>query len=203
MRRCLAALLLAAAGFPGLAQAQAPAAAVAPAPAVAAAPIAAPDPARLAAARELIDVLMPPETRERMIESMIAPMLGNLQQGMTQSPMFSSAMAEHPEMQTQFAAFLERQQKSTMTLMRAGLPGMIEAMARAYARRFDVAQCRDIKAFFATPSGRAYMQQSLTIMSDPDVAAWQRSMMQSSMANMQADVAEFAKEAAKPEAKTK
>ena len=188
----LGAALLAGAVVPSAAQAQAPAAAVA-----------APDPARLAAARELIDVLMPPESRAQMIEAMIAPMLGNLQQGMAQSPMFSSAMADHPEMQTRFATFLEREQVRTMTLMRDGLPGMVEAMARAYARRFDVAQCRDIKAFFATPSGRAYMQQSLTIMADPDVAAWQRSMMESSMAHMQADVAEFAKQAATPEQKKK
>ena len=184
--------LLAGAVAPSAAHAQAPAAAVA-----------APDPARLAAARELIDVLMPPESRARMIEGMIAPMLGNLQQGIAQSPMFSSAMAQDPQMQTQFAAFMDRQQTRTMTLMRDGLPSMVDAMARAYARRFDVAQCRDIKAFFATPSGRAYMQQSLTIMADPDVAAWQRSMMESSMAHMQADVAEFAKQAATPEQKKK
>ena len=188
----LSAVLLAGAMLPSAAHAQASPVAVT-----------APDPARLAAARELIDVLMPPESRERMIESMIAPMLGNLQQGMAQSPMFSSAMADHPEMQTRFATFLERQQARTMTLMRDGLPSMVEAMARAYARRFDVAQCRDIKAFFATPSGRAYMQQSLTIMADPDVAAWQRSMMQFSMAHMQADVAEFAKQVATPEEKKK
>ena len=188
----LGAALLAGAIMPSAAHAQAPAAAVA-----------APDPARLAAARELIDVLMPPESRAQMIEAMIAPMLGNLQQGMAQSPMFSRAMAEHPEMQTRFATFLERQQVRTMTLMRDALPSMVDAMARAYARRFDVAQCRDIKAFFATPSGRAYMQQSLTIMADPDVAAWQRSMMESSMAHMQADVAEFAKQAATPARKKK
>ena len=183
-----------------LAGAVAPSAAHAQGSAVA---VAAPDPARLAAARELIDVLMPPESRAWMIEGMIAPMLGNLQQGMAQSPMFSSAMAQDPQMQTQFAAFMDRQQTRTMTLMRDGLPSMVDAMARAYARRFDVAQCRDIKAFFATPSGRAYMQQSLTIMADPDVAAWQRSMMESSMAHMQADVAEFAKQAATPEQKKK
>ena len=186
------AVLLAGAVVPSAAHAQASPVAVT-----------APDPARLAAARELIDVLMPPETRVRMIEGMIAPMLGNLQQGMAQSPMFSSAMAQDPQMQTQFAAFMDRQQTRTMTLMRDGLPSMVDAMARAYARRFDVAQCRDIKAFFATPSGRAYMQQSLTIMADPDVAAWQRSMMESSMAHMQADVAEFAKQAATPEQKKK
>ena len=188
----LGAVLLASAVVPPAAHAQA-------SPVAAAAP----DPARLAAARELIDVLMPPESRARMIEGMIAPMLGNLQQGMAQSPMFSSAMAQDPQMQTQFAAFMDRQQSRTLTLMRDGLPGMFDAMARAYARRFNVAQCRDIKAFFATPSGRLYMQQSLTIMADPDVAAWQRSMMESSMRHMQADVAEFAKQVATPEQKKK
>ena len=70
-------------------------------------------------------------------------------------------------------------------------------------------------SFLFTPTLEAYtavlanqglfiaMQQSLTIMADPDVAAWQRSMMESSMRHMQADVAEFAKQVATPEQKKK
>jgi hypothetical protein len=76
-------------------------------------------------------------------------------------------------------------------------------MARAYARRFDVAQMREIKAFFQTPTGRLYMQQSYTIMADPDVGTWQRTMMANSMTGVQADVADFAKQIAALEPKKK
>jgi len=191
-RARLAAVVLAGAMLPAVAHAQA-----------APVPVAAPDPARLAAARELVDVLMPPESRVQMIEGMIAPMIANLQQGMAQNPMFSSVMAENPEMKARFAAFVDGQQMRTLALMRDRLPSMVDAIARAYARRFDVAQSREIKAFFATPTGRLYMQQSLTILADPDVAAWQRSMMTSSMRTMQADAGEFARQVATHEEKKK
>lgn len=171
----------------------------APAPALSsvapsAPPAAALDPARIAAARELIDLLMPPGTRAQMVESMMTPMLANMRQGMTQNPEFAAAMNGDPRVKALFDGFIQRQQDQTMALLRASLPGMSDAMARAYARRFDVAQMREIKAFFVTPTGRVYMQQAATIMSDPDVGAWQRTMMTSSMGRVQADVREFAKQ---------
>jgi hypothetical protein len=78
---------------------------------------------------------------------------------------------------------------------------MVPAMAAAYARRFDVAQLREIRRFFETPVGRAYVRGSATIMSDPDVAAWQRGLMASSMSGVQEDVAAFAKQVAALEKK--
>ena len=193
MRRgYLGAILLASAVLPSVAQAQT-------------SPVAAPalDPARLAAAHELIDVLMPPATRAQMVESMMTPMLANLRQGMTQNPDFAKTMNADPRVKALFDTFMARQQTRTMTMMRDALPGMSDAMARAYARRFDVAQMRDIKAFFGTPTGRLYMQQSYTIMADPDVGAWQRTMMANSMTGVQADVADFAKQIAALEPKKK
>lgn len=161
------------------------------------------DPARIAAARELIDLLMPPATRAQMMEGMMTPMLANLRQGMTQNPDFAGAMNGDARVKSLFDTFMQRQQERTMTLLRTSLPGMSDAMARAYARRFDVAQMREIKAFFLTPTGRLYMQQSYTIMADPDVAAWQRTMMATSMTGVQADVADFAKQIAALEPKKK
>ncbi len=192
MRGYLGAMLLVAAGIPSAAQAQTSPAA---APAL--------DPARLAAAHELIDILMPPATRAQMVESMMTPMLANLRQGMTQNPDFAKAMNGDSRVKALFDTFMARQQTETMTTMRNALPGMSDAMARAYARRFDVAQMRDIKAFFRTPTGRLYMQQSYTIMADPDVGAWQRTMMANSMTGVQANVADFARQIAALEPKKK
>ncbi len=163
----------------------------------------APDPSRLAAARDLIDVLMPPATREQMVQGMMTPMLANLQKGMTENHEFVTAMQADPRVKALFDTFMDRQQTRTVAMMRDALPGMSDAMARAYARRFDLAQMRELKAFFLTPTGRTYMQQSYTIMSDPDVAAWQRSMMANSMGHVQADVADFVKQLAALEPKKK
>ena len=188
----LGAMLLVSAGIPAMARAQ-----------TARVATTAVDPARLSAAHELIDILMPPATRAQMVEGMMTPMLANLRQGMTQNPDFAKAMNADPRVKALFDTFMARQQARTMTMMRDALPGMSDAMARAYARRFDVAQMRDIKAFFGTPTGRLYMQQSYTIMADPDVGAWQRTMMANSMTGVQADVADFAKQIAALEPKKK
>lgn len=197
MRTAALALLIGLAAVPAPAQRVA-----APAPAPAATVTAALDPARLAAARELVDVLMPPDTREAMVRGMLTPMLANLQQGMTQNAAFTATMDRDPRVRSLFDAFMAKQTATTLDEMRDGLPGMAAAMGNAYARRFDVAQLRTIQAFFVTPTGIAYRQESMSIMSDPDVAAWQRTMMTKAMTRVQADVGDFVKQvAALPPAK--
>ena len=178
IRVTLAMLLLA--GAP--ASAQTPPASVA-----AAAPV---DPARLAAARDLMDTLMPTATRARIIDEMVRPMMANIQRAITQDPDFVKSFNDDPRARDLFKQFM------TLTTLNAAMPGMWEATARAYARRFDVAQMDEIKRFFATPTGHLYMQQSLTIMSDPDIAAWQSEMMQRSLRTVQADVADLARQIA-------
>jgi hypothetical protein len=154
----------------------------------------APDAARHAAAAELVDLIFPPATREQMIGTMMRSLLANMQQGMLQNGPFAKMLGDDPRLQKAFADFLAAQQQRSLETMRAGLPGMTAAMTNAYARRFDVGQLNELKAFFRTPTGQAYMQASMTIMSDPDVAAWQRDLMTRSMSHVQADVAAFSKQ---------
>ena len=189
MIRTICAVLLLAVPLPVLAQS-------ASVPAQAPAPLARPDAARLAAARMLIDELMPPATREQMIDGMIRPMLANIQRGMAEQPAFAAAMSADPRAKAIFDRFMARQFDRTTERMRAGLPGMVDAMTAAYARRFDPAQLAEILAFFRTPTGRTYMRESMTIMADPDVAAWQRTTMADSMGHIQDDIAQVAREIA-------
>lgn len=160
----------------------------------AAAPI---EPARLAAARQVIDLIMPPATRATMIRSMLDPMLTNIRQGMMQAPVFADAIGRDQRARATFDTFMTRQNEKTMAMLEADLPSMVEAMSRAYARRFTVAQLGDLRTFFETPTGQVYMREASTLMSDPDVAAWQRQMMARSMERVQQDVAAFAKDMAK------
>lgn len=159
------------------------------------APTAAPDPAKLAAARALIDVVMPPEARDGMVDAMLRPMMANLQQGLMSNPMFQKDMAD-PKRRAVFDRFLAQRNEATLAKLRAGLPGMFTAMERAYARRFTIEQMADAQAFFATPSGRAYMREGMTIMSDPDVQAWQRTLMQDAMGDMRGEIAQLIAELA-------
>ena len=55
--------------------------------------------------------------------------------------------------------------------VQAFLPKQMQAVANAYERMFTVEELRDVKAFATSASGRAYLQRSMEVMSDPEVAA--------------------------------
>ncbi len=153
-----------------------------------------PELARLAAARELIDVVMPPADRDAMIENIIHPMLANIRRAVMEMPRMKAGVDNNPKLIAVLDGFMERQNARTLKQLQTGLPGMFDAMMRAYARRFTITEMADAKAFFATPSGRAYMQKGMTIMNDPDVQAWQRDLMQSSLSRVGADIDALVKE---------
>ena len=150
------------------------------------------DPARLAAAKATLEVLMPPERRAAMFDATMAPLMASVSQAMADAPSMKEALGKNPKSAQAFRRFMDVHQQRTTTRLKAALPGMFAAMERAYARRFTVAQLGEIAAFFRTPTGRAYMDQGMTIMSDPDVLAWQRELMRSSMATVMEDAKSFA-----------
>lgn len=145
------------------------------------------DPARVTAARRLLDVVMPPAKREGMIDSMMKGMMANLSQAMLNSPQMKAAFEADPRAGAIFQAFFQRQQANSLTMLKSNFPGMMEAMARAYARRFTVTQMGEMRTFFETPTGRIYIDQAATIVSDPDVAKWQRDLMGKSMTRIPAE----------------
>lgn len=162
---------------------------------------AAPEPARLAAAKVVIDQFLPPAQRDKMVDAMMEPMQANMSQAMLESPEMAKLFEEKPEFKQKFSAFLTAEQKRSTELLRRNMPMFADAMAKAYARRFTEAQLKEIGAFFSTPTGREYVAQSMTLMADPDVQAAQRAMMTQAMQGMQARIAEFASEAAAAAAK--
>lgn len=160
-------------------------------PAVIPAPV---DPARLSVARALVDTIMPPATRSQMLDGMVRPMLANIQRSIAQDPNFTKLFDQDSRARGLFETFMQRQTDRSLATMQPLMPGMWEAMARAYARRFSIAQMGEIRAFFETPTGRLYMQQSLTMMGDPDIAAWQADAMRQSMHHVQDDVADLVRQ---------
>ncbi len=157
--------------------------------------IAAPSADRIEAATELLAIIIPPAQRETMIATMLEPMMENIEQGMMQAPQFRNAF-QNPEAQALFAQFMTRQRARTVETMQASLPGLFDAMARAYARRFTERQMEEIGEFYRSRTGQAYLREANTIMADPDVAAWQRDAMMHSMGAVQADMEAFAAEIA-------
>ena len=149
------------------------------------------DPVRLAEARTLIGIMMPPVMREQMIGNLVTSISQTMAQAMLEDPAVKRVMAERPGAREVVLRFLERQRQYTMAEMRTNLPGMLEAMAKAYARRFTVPEMREMAAFFGTPTGQRYIAESATIFSDPDIAGWMKETMRRSMDRMPGEVAKL------------
>ena len=146
------------------------------------------DPARLASARTLLDVVMPPAKRDGMIDAIMKGMMANLSQSMLNSPQMKAAYEADPRAGEIFQHFFQRQQANSLATLKANFPGMIEAMANAYARRFSITQMAEMRTFFQTPTGQVYISQAPTIVNDPDVAKWQRDLMTSAMGKIPAEI---------------
>jgi hypothetical protein len=149
------------------------------------------DPARLAAAQQVVEQVFPTSQRDAMVETIVRPINDNMQKAMGQSAEIKELFAANPEAAPAFERFVKGELERTIALTKESLPALVEAMARAYARRFSVEQLADIHGFFNTPSGRAYVAQSMTMMSDPDIQSAQRAMMAKSFDGMQARIATF------------
>lgn len=139
-----------------------------------------PEAGRLTAAEHLMSAMMPAEQREAMIEQMVTAMMTNIMPSI-KNALDVEGMLTNPGVEQVFDRFLARQQKSAIDQLNVQMPMMIEAMSRAYARRFTAEQLSEMRAFFSTRTGQLYVKESMGIMSDPDVAAWQRNSMTKSM----------------------
>ena len=99
-----------------------------------------------------------------------------------------AAYAAGPRAGEIFQRFFQRQQANSLAMLKTNFPGMMDAMANAYARRFTVSQMAEMRSFFETPTGQVYINQAPTVVNDPDVAKWQRTLMTSAMAKMPAEI---------------
>jgi hypothetical protein len=150
-----------------------------------------PEPARLAAAQALISRIMPADKRDAMVEQMLRPMMENIRGAVLSGPKFEAARADNPKLAATVETFMKEEFERSIETMKAAMPAMTDAMARAYGRRFTLDQLQALDTFFQTPAGRAYVEVAPTIMTDPDLLAVQRSMMTDAMTGLQQRMAAF------------
>jgi len=155
------------------------------APAVQAASV---DPARLAEARITVDHVFPLGTYAKIMNGSMDKMIGSMTQSMSRIPLKDLAGMSGVDvakmgpgtteqiMAIYDPAYKQRMQIATHTMMSqmTGImtqfePDIRDGMAHAYAARFDVAQLKQINAFFATPTGDAFAADYYTIMMSPEV----------------------------------
>lgn len=160
-------------------------------PATAQAPAA--DPARLAAAQQLMRVMWPDGMLATIMQKTMGMGGGGAMDAMfdLKASDFDGTGKAGDETLGQMMAkgdphFRERMQIMSRVMsgemaemMRPEEPNMRDAMAKAYAERFTVKEIGEMHAFFSTPTGRKIMLESYTIASDP---AFMQVMMRMSAA---------------------
>lgn len=137
----------------------------APPPVPVAPAVAAPDPERLAIAAEIVRIGYPDADREQLffgsLDAMLAQMRG----------VFFAQIQNDPGAAAIINRKLDGYVVRTKTLLRAHIPSLMDAMARAYAREFSKDELLQLRAFVATPLGQHYFLRSSSILRDPDFAA--------------------------------
>ncbi|MCC2978072.1 DUF2059 domain-containing protein [Sphingomonas sp. PL-96] len=138
------------------------------------------DPARLAAAQRTIALLVPQGiyarmTRDqwpRMLEASLAGMKGlsaaDLGGSGAGSPL-DALRAKDPDFDERLDIMVRVMGEELTPILTQLEPELRAGLARAFARRFTVAQLADINAFFATPSGTVMAENFLSLFADPDV----------------------------------
>lgn len=135
------------------------------------------DPARLAAASALMDILIPQQGEAEWAASFITPAMDNALITMTESTEFKAMIEAAPRSRDVLDRFFARVRSVTVETATSDLPTLRNAMAAAHARQFTVVQIEEIAAFMSTPTGRAYNIAAPRLLADEDVARWQRSVL--------------------------
>ena len=182
----------------------APAAAQDTPPAPVASTLAPIDPARLALAHEIVTLGYPENNRDAFFGGFIDAIVAQMNQANE-----SQLAGVDPET---LDFVMQRQSdliQEIKTVAGRHIPAMMDGLAAAYADEFEMAELSEIRDFVATPSGQAFIQRSMQLVSNPhytaatqpyltEIAAttqrWQADLMQ----EMQERAASGAKPDAKP-----
>ncbi len=198
MRASFLAFLALSAATPQLVHAQA-----APAPAVSAEPI---DPARLAAAQQIGNRIMPDGTYAKVMEASMEAIMGSAIDAAGDLPIAQLAQIGGLDEEAVAGmgsgtlkelmaiidpAFEERTNLSTRSMMgtitkmmSAMEPGVRDGLSRAFARRYSLAELNDLNRFFETPAGQKFAADTMLIYTDPEVMAAMQAMMPKMMEQM-------------------
>jgi hypothetical protein len=183
-------------------------------PATAAPAATPPDPERMALARQAIDYVWPLGTYRRLIANSMGGMTdmmigatldvktddmlppGTRPKG-TPSGTLREAMAKEDPYFEERMRIMYRVMGEEMAPIASHVePQVREALATIYARRFTAEQLADMNRFFATPSGRAYAADSLTVYTEPEMTRAMATMMPELMKAMPAIMKRFETETA-------
>lgn len=128
--------------------------------------------ARLALAREIVDLGMPPATREEVFFRVVDQMSSQ-----ARDAMMRSFQIDDPDAVAILDRWLDRYNKESLPVLRRHIPALMEGWAAAYADIYSERELTDIRAFIATPSGAAFFRKSQDVLGNPKFAAVNQAYM--------------------------
>ncbi len=143
------------------------------------------DPERLAISEQIIEIAFPPAERETRTHSLVSTMRDQF----TASVDLNTV--EDPGLRKIFEDYFASIPDALKPAVNAFIPKQMNAVAHAYARLFTKAELEDVLAFAKTPHGATFMQHSMDVMSDPEVAAANTAYMKDVMALTQTMTADL------------
>lgn len=135
------------------------------------------DPARLTAARALVDALLPPASRQALFERVLTVAMGNMLAVTMRQQHLEQLFALAPELRDVFGRFLQRERDLALADLDASEPKLLDAYAQAYARRFTADELGQLHSFFTSALGTKYVLASAAVLTDPTVNAWSREIV--------------------------
>ena len=129
-------------------------------------PLGAPDQRSLTIATEIIEIAFPPNMRRAMMGRAMDAMMA---QARTASREIAGGEPD-VDLTGIMNRYFDRVRAVGDRLIAQSARALFTAMARAYTRAFTYAELVQIRAFAGTPAGTAFLQRSMELLSDPDVA---------------------------------
>lgn len=169
-------------------------AAIVSAPALAQAPAASPaaatlqtsvDPQRLAAARVVVDAIWPIGTYARIMQRSTGAMM-NMMAGNAFGLPLDEARKKDPYFDERLKLTMDTLMGEMAKIMSRFEPDIREGVAEAYAAKFNVEQLDELGRFFATPTGKAYANESMMLMTDPAIMKRMQAFIPEMMKDMPA-----------------
>lgn len=171
------------------------------------------DPARLAAARPVVEKLWPLGTYRRMMDGAITGMMQQMMDKMFDMPASdfakiggaseAAAAATDGKSLGELAGsadphFRERTRIATDVMFREMIPlveklepGIRDSLTRVYARKYSAEQLADLDRFFSTPTGQAFAGDFMLTFVDPELTSQMQAFVPELVAGMPAIVAKI------------
>jgi hypothetical protein len=126
-----------------------------------------PEPARLALAREVVDLGYPPKARTAMFDDVMDTFMVQMKNSIFKD---ADPILSEPGVR----AIMDRHLNTVMTQTKVNIaefsPKLFDAYAKAFARSYTLDELKELRTFFSTSTGSKLLIQQTKMISDPDVA---------------------------------